>query len=71
MEALVGFEAVSTVPVAAAFDERFGSVDVLFYAEAVAEEDADAYDGEDEIDFRAEDAGFFEDGFVGGESFVL
>ena len=68
---MIGFEAVSTVPIAAAFDERFSSVDILFHTEAVAEEDANAYDGEDKVDFRAEDTSLFEDGLVGGESFVL
>ncbi len=53
MEALIGFQSVATVPVATAFNEGFGSVDVFLDAEAVAEEDADADDGEDEVDFRA------------------
>ena len=66
MEALVCLESVSTVPVAAAFDEGFGSVDVFLYAESVAVEDANADDGEDEVDLCAENAGLFENGFVGG-----
>ena len=53
MQALVGFQPVASVPVAAAFDEGFGAVDVLFYGETVAEEDTYSDDSEDKVDFSA------------------
>lgn len=50
MEALVGFQPVSSIPVAAAVDEGFGPVDVLLYEELVVEEDTYADYGENKID---------------------
>ena len=71
MEALVGFEPVAAIPVAAAFDQVLGALDALFHEKLVIEEDPDADDGEDKVDACAEDACLFEDGFEGGDGFIL
>ena len=51
MESLVRFETVSTIPVTTAFNQSFGSIDVLLDANFVAEEDVDTDNGKDKIDF--------------------
>ena len=62
---MVCLETVSTVPVSTAFNEGFRPVNVLFDVQSIAEEYTDADYGEDEVNFSAEDAGLFEDSFVG------
>lgn len=45
MEALVGFKAVSPVPITTAFDKGFCAIDVLLYTSLIAEKNANANDG--------------------------
>ena len=71
MQSLIRFQPVPTIPVTAAFDEGVGAVDVGFDEELVAEEEADADGGEDDVDFSTEDRGGFEESCVGFEGFVL
>lgn len=63
MQALISFQTVTAVPVAAAFDEGICAVDGAFDEVAVVEEEAEADDGEDEVDFCGKDGGLLEDGF--------
>ncbi len=68
---MVCLQAISSIPVSTTFHKGFGSVDIFLHAKPVTKEYADANDGENQVDFRAEDASFFEDGFIGGEGFFL
>lgn len=61
---MVGLQAVSSIPIAAAFDQRPGPVDLLFDKNAVAEEYAYSDDCKDDVDLGAEDARVLEDNLV-------
>lgn len=45
MEALVGFKAVSSVPITTAFDKGFCAINVLLDTSLIAEKNTDANDG--------------------------
>lgn len=45
MEALVGFKAVSSVPITTAFDKGFCAIDVLLYTSPITKKNPDANDG--------------------------
>ena len=68
---MVGFQAITAVPVATAFDEGFGALDVLLHQQLVVEKDSGADDGENEIDAGAEDSSLLKDGLVGRDCFIL
>ena len=53
MQALIRLQSIPSIPVAAGLDEGAGALDVPFNKEFVAEEEADANDGEDYIDLGA------------------
>jgi hypothetical protein len=53
METLISLEAVTSVPVAAAFDEGAGSFHGLLGVNPVVEKETDADEGKDNVDFCA------------------
>lgn len=71
MKPLVCFQPISPIPVTTTFDEGLGAFDILLDEQFVVEEDAYADNSQNDVDARTEDAGLFEQGLVGSESFVL
>ena len=71
MDALVGFQSVSAIPVTAALDKSLGPLDMFLDERLIAVEESDSYYGQDKIDLCAEDTSLLKDIFQCRNSFLL
>lgn len=71
MNALVCLETVAAIPVTTAFHQRGRPLDVLFDEYLVAEEEANADYGQDDVDLGTKYAGLLKDGLVCRDCLVL
>jgi hypothetical protein len=59
MEALVCLETIASVPVTTAFHKRAATFDILLDQNLVAEEETNAYYGEDDVDACSQNPSLF------------